>query len=217
MLLQQLARRFLSLACALKPRIESNLWPPTFWKRLGNTPDAARKSHHRCWLAAWPEISPSKPFLGAKNTPRHHFQTPRQPCVHFCLHFRTHRNLFIMFASYVVVCCCLPFTAKPHLQKTLKKLCFCRFFSFWGLLDGVVQASWELFRAMVVRSWVVLACFGAKLRYVGGKMATKSAEMHQHSRKGALRCTRLACSTCGEGEGGPQKQAGRASIYASRY
>ena len=30
---------------------------------------------------------------------------------------------------------------------------------FWGLLDGVVQASWELFRAMVVRSWVVLACF----------------------------------------------------------
>ena len=64
-----------------------------------------------------------------------------------------------------------------NLEKTLS---FCRFFSFGGLLDGVVQASWELFRAMVVRSWVVLACFGAKLRYVGGKMATKSAEMSQH-------------------------------------
>ena len=58
------------------------------------------------------------------------------------------------------------------------------FFSFWGLLDGVVRASWELFWAMVVRSWVVLACFGAKLRYVGGKMATKSARMSQHRRQG---------------------------------
>ena len=38
---------------------------------------------------------------------------------------------------------------------------------------------------MVIRSWVVLACFGAKLRHVGGKMATESGKMNQHRRQGA--------------------------------
>ena len=58
----------------------------------------------------------------------------------------------------------------------------------------MVEASWELFWAMVVRSWVVLACFGAKLRYVGGKMVTKSAEMSQHMLQVEVQETILAAT-----------------------
>ena len=43
----------------------------------------------------------------------------------------------------------------------------------------MAEASWELFRAMLVRSWVVLVGLGAKMRHVGSKMATKSDKMSE--------------------------------------
>ena len=56
-----------------------------------------------------------------------------------------------------------------------------------GWLDGVVEASWRLFWAMLAPRWRCLVDVGAMLRHVGGKMATKSAKMRQHRRKRAPR------------------------------
>ena len=77
---QQLVRRFLGLACALMPRTQSNVWPPTYWARLGNTPAAARKSHHRCWQG-W--NLHQQTVCWGENAPRHNLQTQKKRCVRF--------------------------------------------------------------------------------------------------------------------------------------
>ena len=56
-----------------------------------------------------------------------------------------------------------------------------------GWLDGVVEASWRLFWAMLAPRCRCLVDVGAMLRHVGDKMATKSAKMRQHRRKRAPR------------------------------
>ena len=61
------------------------------------------------------------------------------------------------------------------------------FFLVLGWLDGVVEASWRLFWAMLAPRWRCLVDVGAMLRHVGGKMATKSAKMRHHRRKRAPR------------------------------
>ena len=78
------------------------------------------------------------------------------------------------------------------------------FLEVLGWLDGVVEASWRLFWAMLAPRWRCLVDVGAMLRHVGVKMATKSAKMRQHRRKRAPRFPQVdpvdsdSCS-----EGGP--------------
>ena len=70
-------------------------------------------------------------------------------------------------------------------QKTFKNLRFLKVFGGFGWLDGMVEASWRLFWAMLAPRWRCLVDVGAMLRHVGDKMATKSAKMSQHRRQGA--------------------------------
>ena len=44
------------------------------------------------------------------------------------------------------------FVAYAAFQKTLKPLVFMCFFDVWGGLDGVLEACWKVFWAMLVRS-----------------------------------------------------------------
>ena len=118
MLRQQLARRFLSLACAL-PRIKSNLWSPTYWKRLGNTPAAARKLHHRRWLAAWPEYSPANLSSG-RNYTKTQFPNPKTTLCAFFARLHIHRNILFTFATNVFFTFSSPNgTCKKNGKKTL--------------------------------------------------------------------------------------------------
>ena len=75
------------------------------------------------------------------------------------------------------------------IKKHKKTLCFCMWFVVWGWLDGIIEASWRLFWAMLAPRWSCLVDVGAMLRHVGSKMATKSAKMRQHRRR---RVRRLA-------------------------
>ena len=64
------------------------------------------------------------------------------------------------------------------ISKNIKKTAgFLRFWEVLGWLDGVVEASWRLFWAMLAPRWPYLVDVGAMLRHVGDKMATKSAKM----------------------------------------
>ena len=65
------------------------------------------------------------------------------------------------------------------------------FLEVLGWLDGVVEASWRLFWAMLAPRWRCLVDGGALLRHVGGKTMTKSAKMRQHRRKRVPRFPRL--------------------------
>ena len=79
------------------------------------------------------------------------------------------------------------------------------FLEVLGWLDGVVEASWRLFWAMLAPRWRCLPDVGAMLRHVGGKMATKSAKMRQHRRKRAPRLLRvdpIDSDSCDEGGSG---------------
>ena len=72
-------------------------------------------------------------------------------------------------------------------------------------LDGVGEASWRLFQAMLAPRWRCLVDVGAMLRHVGGKMATKSAKMRQHRRKRAPRLAQVDpvdSDCCSEGGSG---------------
>ena len=76
------------------------------------------------------------------------------------------------------------------------------FLEVLGWLDGVVEASWRLFWAMLAPRWRCLVDVGAMLRHVGGKMATKSAKMRQHRRKRAPRLAQvdpIDSDSCNEG------------------
>ena len=89
-------------------------------------------------------------------------------------------------------------------QKTLKKtICFLRFLEVLGWLDGVVEASWRLFWAMLAPRWRCLVDVGAMLRHVGSKMAIKSAKMRQHRRKRAPRLARGVPDDAVKGGWGP--------------
>ena len=90
-------------------------------------------------------------------------------------------------------------------QKTLKNHWFLKFWEVLGWLDGVVEASWRLFWAMLAPRWRCLVDVGAMLRHVGDKMATKSAKMRQHRRKRAPRLAGLVpidSGCCDEGGSG---------------
>ena len=76
------------------------------------------------------------------------------------------------------------------------------FLEVLGWLDGVVEASWRLFWAMLAPRWRCLVDVGAMLRHVGGKMATKSAKMRLHRRNRAPRLMQLGpvdSDCCNEG------------------
>ena len=58
-------------------------------------------------------------------------------------------------------------------QKHLKTISFLLLFLVvLGWLDGLVEASWRLFWAMLAPRWRCLVDVGAMLRHVGDKMAT---------------------------------------------
>jgi len=58
------------------------------------------------------------------------------------------------------------------------------FFEGLGVHHGPKIEENSLKMAMMAPRWDVLGDFGAMLRHVGGKMATKSARMSQHRRQG---------------------------------
>ena len=66
------------------------------------------------------------------------------------------------------------------IKKHKKTTCVLMFLEVLGWLDGVVEASWRLFWAMLAPRWRCLVDVGAMLRHVGGKMAAKSAKMTQY-------------------------------------
>ena len=77
------------------------------------------------------------------------------------------------------------------------------FLEVLGWLDGVVEASWRLFWAMLAPRWRCLVDVGAMLRHVVGKMGTKSAKMRQHRRKRVPRLVRVVPVHAGTEGWGP--------------
>ena len=81
-----------------------------------------------------------------------------------------------------------------------------------GCLEGMAEASWALYPAMLARCClqdrICLASLGhleTMLRHVGAKMAIKSAKMSQHRRNRVLRAPREGAMSTAKGGVGPLK------------